>query len=92
MMAGGDEARAKEYRDQHVHKLGNLTITGYNSNLGNKSFAEKRDRKDGNGKPVGYKNGLHLNAELRQKESWTVQDIEARTKILAAEALKIFSI
>jgi uncharacterized protein with ParB-like and HNH nuclease domain len=92
MMANGDEAKAKESRDQHVHKLGNLTITGYNSNLGNKSFAEKRDRKDGNGKPVGYKNGLHLNAELRQKESWTVQEIEARTKTLAAEALKKFSI
>ncbi|MDQ5841510.1 MAG: HNH endonuclease family protein, partial [Chloroflexota bacterium] len=25
----------------HVHRLGNLTITGCNSNLGNKSFDEK---------------------------------------------------
>ncbi|MGA2621569.1 MAG: DUF262 domain-containing protein [Thermoguttaceae bacterium] len=92
MIAGGDEAKAKEYREQHVHKLGNLTITGYNSRLGNKSFAEKRDRKDSAGKPVGYNNGLHLNAELRDKISWTVQDIEARTKSLVEEAVKLFVI
>ena len=92
MIAGGDEAKAKEYREQHVHRLGNLTITGYNSKLGNKSFTEKRDRKDAAGKLVGYKNGLHLNAELREGDSWTVPDIEARTKILVDEAMTLFSI
>jgi uncharacterized protein with ParB-like and HNH nuclease domain len=92
MIADGDEAKAKEYREKHVHKLGNLTITGYNSKLGNKSFVEKRDRKDAAGKPVGYKNGLHLNAELREKDFWTVGDIGARTKALVEQALKLFSI
>jgi uncharacterized protein with ParB-like and HNH nuclease domain len=92
MIAGGDESKAKEYREQHVHKLGNLTITGYNSKLGNKSFVEKRDRKDAAGKFVGYKNGLHLNSELREKDSWTVGDIGARTKALVEQALKLFSI
>ncbi|HMD54127.1 MAG TPA: HNH endonuclease family protein, partial [Phycisphaerae bacterium] len=92
MIAGGDEAKAKEYREQHVHKLGNLTITGYNGKLGNKSFTEKRDRKDTDSKFVGYKNGLHLNSELRKKDSWTVQDIETRTKSLVKEAIKLFAI
>src|SRR5207249_8253106 len=92
MIAGGDEAKAKEYREQYVHKLGNLTITGYNSKLGNMSFVSKRDRKDAAGKLVGYKNGLYLNAELRDRDAWNVQDIEARTKILVSEALKLFSI
>lgn len=92
MIADGNEAKAKEYREQHVHKLGNLTITGYNSKLGNKSFSEKRDRKDAAGKLVGYKNGLHMNAGLRGKNSWTVQDIEARTNTLVKEAMKLFSI
>jgi uncharacterized protein with ParB-like and HNH nuclease domain len=92
MIAGGDEAKGKEYREKHVHKLGNLTITGYNSKLGNKSFAEKRDRKDAAGKLVGFRNGLHLNVELREKDAWTVQDIEARTKFLVNEAVKLFSI
>lgn len=92
MIAGGNLAKAKEYRELHVHKLGNLTITGYNSKLGNKSFAEKRDRKDAAGRPVGYKNGLHLNSELRDKNSWAVQDIQARTNELVDEAMKLFSI
>jgi uncharacterized protein with ParB-like and HNH nuclease domain len=92
MIANGDEVLAKEYREKYVHKLGNLTITGYNSKLGNKSFAEKRDRKDAGGKLVGYKNGLHLNADLRGRDSWTVQDIEARTNSLVKAAIKLFSI
>lgn len=92
MIAGGDLTKAKEYRELHVHKLGNLTITGYNSKLGNKSFEEKRDRKDADGRSVGYKNGLHLNAELQDKYSWTVQNILARTKELVDEAMNLFSI
>jgi Protein of unknown function DUF262/Protein of unknown function (DUF1524) len=92
MIADGNEAKAKEYREQYVHKLGNLTITGYNSKLGTKSFTEKRDRRDAAGELVGYKNGLYLNAGLREKDSWTVPDIEARTNTLVAEAMKLFSI
>lgn len=92
MIADGDLAKAKEYRELHVHKLGNLTITGYNSKLGNKSFAEKRDRKDAAGKPVGYMNGLYLNTELRDQNSWAVQEIQVRTNKLVDEAMKLFSI
>jgi len=96
MIANGDDEEARErargLREQHVHKLGNLTVTGYNSKLGNKSFPEKRDRKDAAGKPVGFKNGLYLNAELREKEAWTVADIEARTSVLVEEAMTLFAI
>jgi hypothetical protein len=91
MIADGDEAKAKENREQYVHKLGNLTISGYNSKLGNKSFVEKRDRKNPGGEYVGYKNGLYLNASLRMKNSWTVQDIKTRTSTLVKEAMKLFS-
>jgi hypothetical protein len=60
--------------------------------LGNKSFAEKRDRKDTGGKFVGFKNGLYLNSEFRDKNSWTVEAIRSRTKVLVKEAVKLFSI
>jgi hypothetical protein len=69
MITNGEEKDAKKVREQYVHKLGNLTITGYNSKLGNKSFIEKRDRKDTRGKYVGYKNGLFINGVLRKKGS-----------------------
>ena len=67
MIAGGDPAKAREYQTLYVHTFGNLTITGYNSALSNKSFSEKRDRKDNAGKYIGYRNGLNLNADVADK-------------------------
>jgi len=92
MIAGGDEIKAREYRERYVHQLGNLTITGYNSKLGNKSFEEKRDRKDSRGRFVGYRNGLVLNQELRHAKGWTVANIRARTRSLADMAIRLFSL
>jgi hypothetical protein len=95
MIADGDTEKAREYRDKHTHQLGNLTITGYNSKLGNKSFEEKRDRKDSRGKYVGYKNGLFLNEDLRDAETcktWTVATIEKRTQTLIEMAMRLFAL
>lgn len=80
MIADGDAAKAKNYLQLYTHKIGNLTLTGYNSDLSNYSFEKKRDRKNKAGdKYIGYKNGLEINAELAKKESWSIQDIEERT-------------
>jgi hypothetical protein len=92
MMAGGNAEKAREYREKYVHNLGNLTITGYNSKLGTKSFDEKRDRKDARGKVVGYRNGLFLNKELAKAEEWQVSDIEKRTETLVNAAMQLFSL
>ena len=92
MIASGDEERAREYRESHAHRLGNLTLTGYNSKLGTKSFEEKRDRQDARGRCVGYKNGLSLNEDLREATRWTVRDIEVRTEALVDKALKLLSL
>ena len=88
-MLGGAEAAAAA-QEENVHRLGNLTITAYNSTLGNKSFADKRDRTDAKGRFIGYRNGLTLNESLVTKESWTVSDIETRTKELAERAAARF--
>ena len=66
MIADGDAKKAKAIQEIHVHKLGNLTISGFNSALGNKSFKDKRDRTDSKGREVGYKNGLKLNADWQR--------------------------
>ena len=92
MIANGDEERAKELQEKCVHKLGNLTLTAYNPNLSNLTFIEKRDRKDGRGNNIGYKNGLYLNKNLAEKNRWTVTDIEERTKELIKEALELFTV
>ncbi|KND17687.1 MULTISPECIES: DUF262 domain-containing protein [Pseudomonadota] len=92
MIANGDKYLAKSYLNSHVHQLGNLTISGYNSSLGNKSFAEKRDREDNNKRYVGYKNGLFLNNELKNENEWTIEKIEKRTKFLVSLILKKYSL
>ena len=92
MIASGDEKKAKAIQETHVHKLGNLTLSGYNSALGNKSFKDKRDRTDRNGNSVGYKNGLKLNAELAKAEEWSANEIDARTNTLVEQVMNLFAL
>lgn len=90
-MLGGTEAAA-DAQEVEVHRLGNLTITAYNSTLSNKGFLSKRDRTDSSNRFIGYRNGLSLNADLATKEAWTVQDIEKRTQELVTKALVRFPV
>ena len=92
MIAGGDYEKAKEYQTLYVHTFGNLTITGYNSSLGNKAFNEKKERKDNNGKPIGYRNGLNLNDDVCDKDEWTVDIIRTRTDRLVKDIIARFAL
>ena len=90
MIAGGDRNLANEYLQQYVHKLGNLTITGYNSTLSNLSFEQKKERKNKAGKYVGYLNGLEINHDIVIKQAWTIKDITDRTNLMVKQALQMF--
>ncbi len=92
MIANGDEGVAADIQKRYVHTIGNLTITGFNSNLSNKPFAEKRDMKNAAGKYIGYKNGLNLNEDVRDKDEWTTETIRNRSDRLVKEILSLFSI
>lgn len=92
MIAAGDRNLANEYHEQYVHKIGNLTVTGYNSTLSNLSFVEKRDRLNAQKLYVGYKNGLEINKELAEKDAWTVQDIIDRTDELVEMLLDMYKL
>lgn len=90
MVADGDMSKAIEVQEKQVHTLGNLTITGYNSKLSNMPFVTKRDRKDAYGANVGYRNGLNLNDELVNTDTWTSEQIQERTDKLVRLTLKAF--
>lgn len=90
MVADGDMSKAIEVQEKQVHTLGNLTITGYNSKLSNMPFVTKRDRKDVYGANVGYRNGLNLNDELVNTDTWTSEQIQERTDKLVGLTLKAF--
>lgn len=53
-------------------------------------FVTKRDRKDVNGANVGYRNGLNLNDELVNTDTWTSEQIQERTDKLVGLTLKAF--
>jgi len=91
MIAKGDRKVAEQIRKDYVHKLGNLTLTGYNSQLSNFSL-EKKQHREKDGKYVGYKNGLKLNEDIASVTTWTKEQIEDRTHKLVARALEIFKL
>lgn len=91
MIADGDAALAKQYRLDYVHTIGNLTITGYNQNLSNMSFDQKRDRKSKDKtKEIGYKNGLYLNKDVVNQNKWTVDKIRNRTDVLVKILMEMY--
>lgn len=92
MIANGDKELAQTYREEYVHKIGNLTISGFNSTLSNKSFVDKRDITNKKGNYIGYKNGLEINKPLADKDNWTVEDIKSRTTTLVTELIEMFKL
>ena len=91
MIGNGDKEKTKQIQEEHVHTLGNLTLTGYNQSLSNFDFIKKRDRTNSSGNSIGYKNGLFLNEDLRDKTKWTREDIEERQIKLSKIAFDLFS-
>jgi len=91
MIADGNENEAKRIREEHVHKLGNLTITAYNGNLSDSSFSKKKNLKKED-KRIGYNNGLYLNEDVYSEDKWTESKIIKRTQRLKEEILKHFEI
>lgn len=72
--------------EKYLHTIGNLTLTGYNSEYSNNSFREKRDMEK------GFKqSSLKLNQSLKNLESFGEKEIEKRANDLADWALKIWT-
>ena len=92
MIADGDKEKAKHIKKKCAHKLGNLTLTGYNSQLSNISLDRKQDRKSKDGKYIGFKNGLYLNERIQGVSTWGESEIEERTKLLVEKAMEIFKL
>lgn len=80
-------ANAAEIHETWLHRLANLTLTGYNPKLSNKTFTEKRDSEEG-----GYKaSGLKMNQKIAMKESWGLLELEERNDEMIALAKKIWA-
>ncbi|MEU8241365.1 DUF262 domain-containing protein [Actinoplanes missouriensis] len=69
------EENVTEVHDALVHTLGNLTLTGYNAELGNSPFPVKRVQL--------AKSGLRLTQDIIDSERWGRPQIQARAESLA---------
>ena len=87
--------RADEIHGIWVHRLGNLTLTAYNSEMGNSAFAAKKGRSLSELKKdnFGFSEEAHhlfLTEYISQQEHWTENQMRERAAILANRAMKIW--
>lgn len=71
--------------DQYLHTLGNLTLTGYNSSLSNKTFKEKKDILK-----TKFSKLTRLNDLIMGEETWNEDAIVRRAETLTKEISNIF--
>ena len=79
-------------RQDWLHTLGNLTLTGYNSEYSDRPFAYKKSQAlDQSGQPVGLASSpLHLNQGLGSVQQWNEEAIKQRAQRLSSMALKVW--
>ena len=84
------ESLGPDYAKIHaewLHRLANLTLTGYTPALSNKTFLEKRDAEDG-----GFKaSGLRMNQKIAQKDRWGLAELQERSQEMVERAKQIWS-
>lgn len=75
----------KAAHSKYLHTIGNLTLTGYNSEMSDKPFMEKMVMKGG-----FRQTACRLNEYIVLQSTWNGGKIEERAKLLAAKALEIW--
>jgi len=75
----------KEVQKTWLHRLGNLTLTAYNSKYSDKPFDEKKTIKGG-----FSDSSVRLNKFVREQQTWTANEISVRTDALAKYAIEVW--
>ncbi len=75
---------AERIHEQYLHTFANLTLTGYNSSYGNKTYNEKKRGYEHNGKHVYGFNESHfwLSNYMKKTEVWTEMQLKERQQLL----------
>jgi uncharacterized protein with ParB-like and HNH nuclease domain/predicted transport protein len=75
----------EKVKEKYLHSLGNLTLTGYNSELSDKSFEDKKSIEGG-----FNKSPLNLNESVREEDTWNEEAILRRVDKLSSKAVAIW--
>ena len=76
----------KQVHERYLHTLGNLTLTGYNSELSDRPFLEKRNMQGG-----FADSPIRLNRSLAALEHWNEAEIKKRAEILSGQIIKVWA-
>ena len=84
-------ADANRIHETYVHTIGNLTLTGYNSEYQNKRFSDKVDCTDKTGNAIGYRHTpIKISSYLTTVSKWGEDEILARAEMLSDELITIW--
>ena len=75
----------KAIQERYLHTIGNLTLTGYNSEYSDRPFSEKKSMKGG-----FLESPLKLNKAIAAQEKWNETAILERANQISDEALRIW--
>ena len=76
------ETDYKLLSEKYINTIANLTLSGNNGALGNKSYAEKRDMNKEEGRQGYAYSNLWMNEALKTKDVWNIAELEERFKLL----------
>lgn len=76
-----------EISETWLHRIANLTLTGYNSKYSNNSFNEKKTMKNG-----FAQSGLRMNTWIAQQDCWTLAELQKRNEMIMKQAVDIWSV
>ena len=74
-------------RDRYLHTLGNLTLTGYNSELGDKPFDEKKELLS-----EVHTKVVKLYETIKCCNEWNAATIEARADVLSKKVAELYAV
>jgi uncharacterized protein with ParB-like and HNH nuclease domain len=79
-----------QFKEKYVNTIANLTLSGNNGALSNKSFKDKKEM-NRQGAEQGYKySRLWLNDYLKTTDSWDIANYNARFDLIYSRFLKIW--
>lgn len=82
---GGDEEEACRIHQQWLHRLANLTLTAYNSEYSNRSFADKKNCECGFAKSL-----IGFNQWICAQPTWNETTLQKREDLLVEAALQLW--
>ena len=78
------------FKDRYLNTIGNLTLSGNNGALSNKSFSSKKEMNNDDGEQ-GYKySRLWLNHYLKEIDTWSIKEYNDRSEFIFERFLSIW--